>query len=99
MKTAIFSIRQKKWETINSHNLALSGMYGSVVLPFNTDRLIFAKKRDLKGLVYTCYSSCNVANKGVFSKFSYIGIGYKFFTPKRARFLSTIVLKMGFGGA
>lgn len=51
MKTSIFSIKQKKWEAIDQKNIALSGMFGTVILPFNNNRLIFAKKRDLKGLV------------------------------------------------
>ena len=59
---------------------------------------MFASKRSLKGWFSKAAADIIGLNAPYSLSLQSTGIGYKVFTPKSRRFLSSIVLKMGFGG-
>ena len=95
----ISSLGQNNFIRLNNNVMLLKARLGSKLLFLNIDKFVFANKKELKGWFSYLINLLESLNRIYAVNLVTVGIGYKFFTPKHARFLSAIVLKMGFGGS
>jgi large subunit ribosomal protein L6 len=95
----ISSLGKNNFVRLNSEVLLAKGILGAKLLFLNSQKFVFANKKELKGWFSNLLNLLESLHRIYAVNLVTVGIGYKFFTPRHPRFLSSIVLKMGFGGS